>query len=217
MASRRPRPTSRDLRAIETKANIAHAALGLFAQNGFAGTSSRTIAQAAGVSNALLFYHYPTKGDLLRGIIEHHATFGAEVAEVVTRLGDQPLAVVFGIVVTRFVALLASGGTEAQFFRLMLIESQTSDDHFAVMESLIGRASESLGNYLRSRIAAGEVRPDAGPDTAVRMLFGALALHVMTSPRTTAVDHRARSTAFAEEVVDIMTRGLVQPSAARAG
>lgn len=55
-ASRRPR---RDAAAIRSL--LLNSALDLFAQRGFAGTSTREIALNAGVSEALLFRHFGTK------------------------------------------------------------------------------------------------------------------------------------------------------------
>ncbi len=52
---------------------IIEVALKLFAENGFEGTSTRSIAEAAGISEALLFRHFPSKNDLYIAILEHKA------------------------------------------------------------------------------------------------------------------------------------------------
>lgn len=48
---------------------IIDASLALFARDGHAGTTTRAIASAAGVSEALVFKHFPTKDDLYRAIL----------------------------------------------------------------------------------------------------------------------------------------------------
>jgi AcrR family transcriptional regulator len=48
---------------------IVMAAVPLFARNGFAGTTTRELAAAAGVSEALLFRHFPSKQSLYREIL----------------------------------------------------------------------------------------------------------------------------------------------------
>ena len=58
------------LAAEERSRAIIDATLGLFAQSGQAGTTTRAIARAAGVSQALVFKHFPTKEDLYRAILE---------------------------------------------------------------------------------------------------------------------------------------------------
>ncbi|HUX12385.1 MAG TPA: TetR/AcrR family transcriptional regulator [Spirochaetia bacterium] len=76
-ASRRPRKTpgehkSRDFHSRETRDRILRAAARLIINNGVANTSLADIAQAAGISKGTLFYHYPSKGDLVFDISERH-------------------------------------------------------------------------------------------------------------------------------------------------
>jgi AcrR family transcriptional regulator len=58
------------LAAQERSRAIIDATLDLFARKGRAGTTTRAIARAAGVSEALVFKHFPTKNDLYRAILE---------------------------------------------------------------------------------------------------------------------------------------------------
>src|SRR5437870_3145011 len=53
----------------ERRKAIVDAAVPLFARNGFAGTTTRELAEAAGISEALLFRHFPTKRLLYREIL----------------------------------------------------------------------------------------------------------------------------------------------------
>jgi AcrR family transcriptional regulator len=56
-------------RAAQTRATrrqIVDAAAGLFAERGYVGTSFDAIAEAAGVSRATVFAHFPTKAGLLK-------------------------------------------------------------------------------------------------------------------------------------------------------
>ena len=50
---------------------IVTAAIPLFARKGFAGTTTREIAEAAGVSEALVFKHFATKTELYDAIFRH--------------------------------------------------------------------------------------------------------------------------------------------------
>ena len=54
----------------ERRAVIVEAALPRFAQKGFAGTTTKEIAEAAGISEALLFKHFPTKDALVLAVLE---------------------------------------------------------------------------------------------------------------------------------------------------
>jgi AcrR family transcriptional regulator len=56
---------------------ILQGAMGLFAQKGFRGTTTREIAQRLGISEALMFKYFPSKEFLYRAIIERR-TDGSE-------------------------------------------------------------------------------------------------------------------------------------------
>lgn len=53
----------------DTKAEIREVALELFARQGFDKTSLREIAERLGLTKAALYYHYPSKSELLHAIV----------------------------------------------------------------------------------------------------------------------------------------------------
>src|SRR5215475_5605077 len=113
--------TSR-LDSDERRRAIVMAAVPLFARTGFAGTTTRELAAAAGVSEALLFKHFPSKQSLYREIL----ALGCEGDPALQRLATLPastatLAGIVRFMVRRFV--LACGGARADLdlkTRLML-------------------------------------------------------------------------------------------------
>ncbi len=60
------------LKADDRRSQLIEAAMDLFSRKGFAGTTTKEIAQAAGVSEAIIFRHFATKRDLYTAIIEHN-------------------------------------------------------------------------------------------------------------------------------------------------
>lgn len=70
---------------LDTAERIRLAAVELFAERGYDGTSVRDIATRAGVRKALVFYHHTSKADLYGGIVrqyyaEHRAALRAAFA-----------------------------------------------------------------------------------------------------------------------------------------
>jgi AcrR family transcriptional regulator len=55
--------------ASSTKQRILEIARGLFAQKGYTGTSIADIARELGTTTAALYYHFPSKADILRGLL----------------------------------------------------------------------------------------------------------------------------------------------------
>lgn len=67
------------------EAILDHAAM-LFAQKGFLGTSILDIARACGASKSLLYHYYPSKEDVLVGVMSSHVDVLLEdVAEVLAQ------------------------------------------------------------------------------------------------------------------------------------
>ena len=74
--------------AETTREQLLKLAVEMFAENGFAGTSLRSIAKKAGVSPALLIHHFGTKEALIKEAIS--GTLGAWVAgEKAAMLNDE--------------------------------------------------------------------------------------------------------------------------------
>jgi AcrR family transcriptional regulator len=71
------------------RVSLMRTAIGLMGEHGYEGTSTRDIASAAGVSVAALYYHFPSKLDLLREFLhEAHDVVLVRVARAVDGAGD---------------------------------------------------------------------------------------------------------------------------------
>ena len=66
---------------------ILNAAKRCFARNGFAGTTTRSVAQAAAISEALLFKHFPSKAALYAEILAEECEADPDLAHL---LGQEP-------------------------------------------------------------------------------------------------------------------------------
>ncbi len=58
------------LSSAERKEAIVRTAMELFAKNGFRGTTTRELAAAVGVSEPVLYQHFPSKSDLFTAMVE---------------------------------------------------------------------------------------------------------------------------------------------------
>lgn len=65
-----PTRTRKVRRGPLTRKQILDASLKLFSEKGFARTSVRDIAQAAGITDAAIYYHFASKRDLFEALIE---------------------------------------------------------------------------------------------------------------------------------------------------
>lgn len=78
-------------RARPGRESLMRTAIGLMGEHGYEGTSTRDIAAAAGVSVAALYYHFPSKLDLLREFLaEAHDVVLARMRRQIEAAGTDP-------------------------------------------------------------------------------------------------------------------------------
>jgi AcrR family transcriptional regulator len=83
-----PRAPRKRLTAEQRRDSILDAALEVFARRGFHGSSIDEIAQAAGVSKALIYEHFPSKRDLHVSLLERHVQEIFEALAVAAATSD---------------------------------------------------------------------------------------------------------------------------------
>ncbi|MEV1247441.1 TetR family transcriptional regulator [Nonomuraea sp. NPDC049750] len=108
-------------KAGQTRSRILLAAERLFAEHGVFAVSNRQISEAAGQSNnAAVGYHFGTKADLLRAIVEHHTTLMERIRERLlrTRSDSTDLRDWVACVVLPFTEHLSSLETPTWYARL---------------------------------------------------------------------------------------------------
>ena len=138
---------------------ILGAAKRCFARNGFAGTTTKSVAAAAAISEGLLFKHFPSKAALYAEILAEECEADPDLAHL---LGQAPSTATLVELVRGMVGhfMQISGGPddqEAQRLRFMAA-SHLEDGEFARL--LYAKLAELIGptftNSLESAIAAGD-------------------------------------------------------------
>lgn len=176
------RPTKEEAR--DTRRLILDAALELFSEGGFAGTSMRQIARAVGVRESALYHHFPSKAAIFEALMREMGPGKAERLElleldVLLQEGPEPLL--------RFIAhaLFEDWATprEQKFIRMLMAEAPRLKEaglvHSAVMQ---GRGR--LGGLFAELARRGAIRPGdselyaiefMGPMLMMRLLYLVLA------------------------------------------
>src|SRR5436190_14701999 len=95
----------------ERRQAIVDAAVPLFARKGFAGTTTRELAEAAGISEALLFRHFPSKQLLYGEILQQ---LGCEGDPALEKLATLPASTATLICMIRFMVGRFVAGSECQ-------------------------------------------------------------------------------------------------------
>lgn len=172
------KPAGRKLPAQQRRQQIIRVATELFSAKGFEGTTTREIAKAAGVSEAIIFRHFTTKEDLYAAIIDFliqdcHEDFLVELQQTMDKKNDQA---VFETVARQ---LLEAHREDPTLLRLLLfsgLEGHKLSQLF--METQVRPFYQLLSNYVAKRTREGVFRK-ANSLVLVRCFMGMVSHHSM--------------------------------------
>lgn len=185
------------------KAGIIEAAAALFSEKGFNGTKTREIAAYAGVSEALIFKHFPSKEDLYDAILAEESPVPRLISQI-KKLAEQRK----DVEVFRTIAETIVGGEpDGQLMRLILfsaLENHELSDMF--FHNHIRCFYDMLAGYIQQRINEGAFHP-VSPIIAARGFMGMLIYHRLL---TVLFDAKIpqNATEISETFVTIMMNGI---------
>ncbi|HXD33847.1 MAG TPA: TetR/AcrR family transcriptional regulator [Pyrinomonadaceae bacterium] len=196
----------------ERRMQILQIAVNLFSRKGFNGTTTREIAHAAGVSEAMVFRHFATKEELYAAILDHKACSDSgfdpivAVADAVARKDDHA---VFADLAYR---ALEHHERDPEFHRLLLhaaLEKHELADMF--WERNVRRVYEFLGDYVRQRQLDGAL-VELEPAVVVRAFIGMVIHHSLNNtlwdPKRTLLDISNQDAA--RSFADILLGGITK-------
>jgi AcrR family transcriptional regulator len=165
----------------ERRKQILRVAIELFSQRGFSGTTTKEIARAAGVSEAMVFRHFANKEELYSALLDHKAcnrTFQNPFEELEEKIKAKDD---FGVFYTMAFNALKHHAEDCGFLRLMLHSALEEHDLARMFfESFIVDVYNFLGTYIRERQADGAFR-DVEPRVVVRAFIGMFVHHSLNN------------------------------------
>lgn len=165
--------------AEDRRQQILEVALQLFSQKGFRGTTTKEIALAAGVNEAIIFRHFATKSDLYTAIMDQKAkspavqTMRATFDEAIKAGDDRRVFESLAF------TLLEFHEHDDMAMRILLYSALEGHEMAEMIyRNHISKTHRQLADYIKKRIAAGAFRR-IDPMTAVRCFLGTIINHVM--------------------------------------
>ena len=165
----------------ERRLQILRIAMRLFSQRGFRGTTTKEIAVAAGVSEAMVFRHFATKKELYSAILDHKACLHDTmdpvqvVAEAIARKDDR--AVFEGLALDA----LDRHDCDPEFHRLLLHSALEEHELAQIFwEKFVTRVYRILGSYIRERQRDGAII-GVKPLVIVRAFVGMVIHHSLNN------------------------------------
>ncbi len=204
------------LSAEERREAIIKAVRKLFAEKGFHGTTTKELADAAGISEALLFKHFPTKEALYSAL---HQPCGNEqaAAEIKRLLALEPSTSTLVLLVHFLVSKMVlgrpqAGASEECVMHRLMLHSLMDDGEFArvILQRFASCWTAKLEECLRASSVADELADNpVAPNLRawfVQHLAVMLMLHLQ--PATPAVDYGVSREQLVEQAVWFALRGL---------
>jgi AcrR family transcriptional regulator len=168
-----------------TRGNILEAALHEFSTHGFDGTSTRAIADRAGVHHALIKYHFQSKDSLWRSAVAFLFERQLEQVKHSPKLEDYSDKKDYARAMLR--QRVQYWAEHPEHARLMVQESCRDTERFRWMvDTFIVRTSESSGSFVQWMQDEGIVPPASLP-ALVYILVGAAQLFYTLAPEVQRV------------------------------
>jgi AcrR family transcriptional regulator len=187
----------------------------VFAEKGFHGTTTRELAHAAGVSEALLFKHFPNKEALFSAMLM--ACCSEQDIGRFERLKElEPGSATLVLMVLNLVSFfLGRTGAENEDLAIqdrLMLRSLAEDGEFArhVYAKLATNWLPGIVTCLRAATAAGDAEPSpVQTDLACWCVHSlTLMVHLLLLPVNPVVNFHVRRNALVEQTVWFLLRGM---------
>jgi len=165
------------LSALDRRRQIMRAASGLFARRGYGGTTTREIAERAGVNEALLFRHFPSKEKLYWTIIEEQCSARGRKHRIkeILEAGGSDLEV-FAAIAREFLVRNARDTELTRLLWFTALESHSLSRRF--FRTYVAVYYEALAEYIRRRMRDGAFR-QVDPLLSARGFLGMVVYHFL--------------------------------------
>ena len=149
----------------DTRERILRAAAALFARRGFYGTSTREVADAVGIRQPSLFYHFPTKHAMLAELLDRDLGQSLERIRRCRAAGGGPAVGLYAYLVEDAAALIRLPFDARGLYNDEVLE----DAALAIQRAQREDLHEEFRQVVAEGCATGEFR-DIDPDFAQQMI-----------------------------------------------
>lgn len=201
------------LSSPERRAAIVDAALHLFAEKGFRGTTTRELAARVGVSEPVLYEHFPSKRDLYAAIIDaksqEQLAFSAAPAAAAEQRDDRAFFTQLAENILgwhqqdpAFIRLLLFSGLEGHELKDIFFERK-NDQFFGL-----------VSRYIGTRISEGAFR-QMDPLLATQAFLGMVSHHALMKLMFNCVPGDAPNDVIVSEMVELFLHGMCREGEAQ--
>jgi TetR/AcrR family transcriptional regulator len=154
----RPPGAQPRLPAEQRRLNLIETATDLFSRKGFSGTTTKEIAAAAGVTEAIVFRHFATKRDLYTAILEHRVKgedIEAWIARAQAFMDQRDDEGLFRYLLSE---IIQQYGKDPRFERLVLFAALEGQELAVLHHQIAVPIAQRFVEYIARRQRAGAIR-----------------------------------------------------------
>jgi TetR/AcrR family transcriptional regulator len=195
------------LPASDRRRQLVETALDFFSRKGYGGATTKEIAAAAGVTEAIIFRHFPSKQDLYNAVLDHYHTTGgfteciAQWKSCMERNDDE------GLVRAIVEKIIESYRRDLRGHRVLLFAAleghETGLEHNRQISFPI---FELLCQYVARRQSEGAMR-EGNPGAIVAAVAG-MASHYATMTQMFGFSVNSSDRQITDSFVDIVMHGI---------
>jgi AcrR family transcriptional regulator len=159
-----------------TEDKILIAAAELFAEKGYAATTTRAIAQRAGVNEVTLFRRFENKAGILRALGERWAATQAGFVAPKMPDPEDTRGTIDALARMEVTNAIRDGGVAMR----LILDAQSVPEVAEIMGSGPGDNMQGVADYFAGRQAAGDLRTDISPALMAETFFAVTSTLVMS-------------------------------------
>lgn len=201
-------PKQERLTGDERRLQLIEVAIDLFSRKGFGGTTTKEIAAAAGVNEAIIFRHFATKQHLYAAILDHKIrdrSMEESFSELCALMEKQDDKAVFGWLVEMILKMFR---LDSRFERLMLFAALEGHEIALMHQEMVSPFVQAVQSYIAKRQKAGALI-SCDPHLVICAAVGVAKQYAMSKyvfgwkPAQTSQDEEA-----VEVITGMLSRGL---------
>ena len=198
--------TQRQQQALARREQILEVALKLFAERGFAATTTKAVAKEAGIAEGLIYHYFLTKADLLKAISQQRSTVAGEVKALLKDAETHPATASLRMIAEGWMKVIRK---ESNLALMLLSESSTNPELRETFNEVIDGTLGQLANYLETRVQAGELREDLDVHSSAAAFFSPLIVFFITHHHLSEAQWEAQAEPFVEGALAHWFRGAL--------
>jgi AcrR family transcriptional regulator len=195
----------------DRRARILEGVRKIFARKGLEGATTRELAKEAGVSEALLYKHYPSKEALYQAMLTSCGSEFEGEMDRITALEASTSTLVLLVHFQLSNLIKLNKGPDMDILMRLYLRSLTEDGTFARVanKEKMGRYLDKAEQCIKASVAAGDIVDSPVPPRQRALFAHRLGFMMMTNylPPTPVADYGSRDELI-EDVVWFVLRGI---------